>query len=121
MSSSPTTPEKAKALLAEAGVEGNYPLTNVYYEPDPLAVDAQKALETGMKDAGFDLTGIPVEVSPYDIWLNPDDKTEQEAQPPRCQLVLGLAVGSDHDPAAAEDRWSPTTPPSSPSRRSTRR
>jgi peptide/nickel transport system substrate-binding protein len=72
------SPEKAKALLAEAGVDGNYPLTNVYYEPDPLARDAQKALVTGMKAAGFDLTGIPIEVSPYDIWLNPDDKTNKK-------------------------------------------
>lgn len=71
-------PERAKELLAEAGVEGNYPLTNVYFEPDPLAKDSQKALETGMAAAGFDLTGIPVEVSPYDIWLNPDDETNKK-------------------------------------------
>ncbi|MFZ2504583.1 MAG: ABC transporter substrate-binding protein [Nocardioides sp.] len=68
-------PEKAKALLEEAGVEMPYKLTNVFFEPDPLAKDGQKALVAGMAEAGFELTGIPIEVSPYDIWLNPDDKT----------------------------------------------
>ncbi len=71
-------PEKAKALLADAGVTGDYELTNVFFEPDPLAVDAQKVLVEGMKAAGFKLTGIPVEVSPYDIWLNPDDKINKK-------------------------------------------
>ena len=47
-------PEKAKALLAEAGVTGQYELTNVYADYDPLAKDSQKALVTGMKAAGFD-------------------------------------------------------------------
>ena len=71
-------PEKAKALLEEAGVEMPYQLTNVYFEPDPLAKAGQKALETGLKEAGFELTGIAIEVSPYDIWLNPDDKTNKK-------------------------------------------
>ncbi|HQR26370.1 MAG TPA: ABC transporter substrate-binding protein [Nocardioides sp.] len=71
-------PDKAKQLLADAGVTGQYKLTNVYYEPDPLARDTQKVMVEGMKAAGFDLTGIPVEVSPYDIWLNPDDKTNKK-------------------------------------------
>ena len=55
-----------------------YQLTNVYFEPDPLAKAGQKALETGLKEAGFELTGIAIEVSPYDIWLNPDDKTNKK-------------------------------------------
>jgi peptide/nickel transport system substrate-binding protein len=52
----------------------------VYYEPDPLAVAAQKQLVQGFKEGGFDVVngGYPVQVSPYDIWLNPDDKTNKK-------------------------------------------
>ena len=68
-------PEKSKELLAEAGYEDKpYPITMVYYEVDPLAVAAQKQLEKGLEEGGFDVKGIPVQVSPYDIWLDPDNK-----------------------------------------------
>ena len=72
-------PEKAKALLAKAGY-GNkpYPITMVYYEPDPLAVAGQKVFEKGMAEAGFKVKGIPVQTSPYNVWLNPDDKTNKQ-------------------------------------------
>ena len=68
-------PDKAKELLAKAGY-GNkpYPITMVYYEVDPLAVAAQKQLAKGMDEAGFKVKGIPVQVSPYDIWLDPSNK-----------------------------------------------
>ncbi len=71
-------PERAKELLAEAGVEGQYELTMVYTDYDPLLVETQQVLEAGMKEAGFDVTGIPVQVSPYDIWLNPRNRTDQK-------------------------------------------
>jgi peptide/nickel transport system substrate-binding protein len=68
-------PDKAKELLAKAGYgDKPYPITMVYYEVDPLAVAAQKQFEKGMEEAGFDVKGIPVQVSPYDIWLDPDNK-----------------------------------------------
>jgi peptide/nickel transport system substrate-binding protein len=68
-------PEKAKELLAEAGYgDEPYQITMVYYEVDPLAVAAQKQFEAGMEEAGFEVKGIPVQVSPYDIWLDPDNK-----------------------------------------------
>jgi peptide/nickel transport system substrate-binding protein len=68
-------PEKAKELLKEAGYEpGEFKITMIYYEPDPLQVAAQKVYEKGMKEAGFDVKGIPVQDSTYNIWLNPDDK-----------------------------------------------
>jgi peptide/nickel transport system substrate-binding protein len=66
-------PEKAKELLAEAGAEG-YQITMIYYEVDPLAVAGQKQLTKGLETAGFKVKAIPVQVSPYDIWLDPDNK-----------------------------------------------
>jgi peptide/nickel transport system substrate-binding protein len=66
-------PEKAKELLTEAGAEG-YEITMVYYEVDPLAVAGQKQLTKGLETAGFKVKAIPVQVSPYDIWLDPDNK-----------------------------------------------
>jgi peptide/nickel transport system substrate-binding protein len=72
-------PDKAKELLAEAGYgDKPYPITMVYYEVDPLAVAGQKQFEKGMAEAGFDVKGIPVQVSPYDIWLDPDNKINKQ-------------------------------------------
>ncbi len=68
-------PEKSKELLKEAGYEpGEFKITMVYYEPDPLAVAGQKVLVKGFEEAGITVKGIPVQDSPYNIWLNPDDK-----------------------------------------------
>ncbi|HXH78481.1 ABC transporter substrate-binding protein [Nocardioides sp.] len=69
-------PEKAKELLAEAGEEG-YEITMIFYEVDPLAVAVQKQITKGFESAGFKVKAIPVQVSPYDIWLNPDDKVNK--------------------------------------------
>ena len=72
-------PEKSKELLKQAGyAPGEFKLTMVYYEPDPLAVAGQKVLVKGMAEAGFTVKGIPVQDSPYNIWLNPDDKTNKQ-------------------------------------------
>ena len=71
-------PEKSKELLKEAGYEpGEFQLTMVYYEPDPLAVAGQKVLVKGMEEAGFTVKGIPVQDSPYNIWLDPDNKVNK--------------------------------------------
>jgi len=68
-------PDKAKALLAEAGYKDKpYPIKMVYYEVDPLAVAAQKQLVKGMEEAGFEVNDIAVQDDPYNIWTNPDDK-----------------------------------------------
>ncbi|MCW2792230.1 MAG: ddpA [Nocardioides sp.] len=69
-------PEKSKALLKEAGYEpGQYKISMIYYEADPLAVAGQKQLVKGFQEAGFTVVngGYPVQDSPYNIWLNPDD------------------------------------------------
>lgn len=73
------SPEKSLELLSEAGYSLDKPfeITNIYFEPDALAVAAQKVYETGMAAAGFKVTGIPVQESPYNTWLNPDDEINQ--------------------------------------------
>ena len=68
-------PEKSKELLKEAGYEpGEFKITMVYYEPDPNAVAGQKVYVKGMEEAGFTVKGIPVQDSPYNVWLDPDNK-----------------------------------------------
>ena len=68
-------PEKAKELLAEEGHEpGEYELRMIYYEADPLQVEAQQQLTAGLEEAGFKVTAIPVQDSPYNTWTDPDDR-----------------------------------------------
>lgn len=68
-------PDRARALLEDAGYEpGEVELSYIYYEPDPLAIDAAKQARRGYETAGFKVTMIPVDVSPYDIWTDPDNK-----------------------------------------------
>jgi peptide/nickel transport system substrate-binding protein len=73
-------PDKAKELLAEEGYGDNkpYPITMVYYELDPLAVAVQKQIEKGFSESGFKVTGIPVQESPYNIWLDPSNKINKK-------------------------------------------
>ena len=68
-------PDKSKELLKSAGYEpGEFKITMIYYEVDPLAVAGQKVLTKGFEEAGFTVKAVPVQDSPYNIWLNPDDK-----------------------------------------------
>ena len=46
----------------------------IFYEVDPLAVAGQDQITKGFEDAGFSVKAIPVQDSPYNIWLDPDDK-----------------------------------------------
>jgi peptide/nickel transport system substrate-binding protein len=72
-------PEKAKELLAEAGyADKPYPITMVYYEVDPLAKDTQDVVTKGFEEAGFKVKAIPVQESPYNVWLDPDNKTNKQ-------------------------------------------
>jgi len=73
-----TDPAKAKQLLADAGyADKPYPISMIYYEADPLAVDGQKQITKALDSSGFKVTAIPVQVSPYDIWLDPDNKVNK--------------------------------------------
>jgi peptide/nickel transport system substrate-binding protein len=72
-------PEKAKELLAEAGYTEDKPfeITMVYYEVDPLAVAGQEQITKGFEASGFKVKAIPVQDSPYNIWLDPDNKVNK--------------------------------------------
>jgi peptide/nickel transport system substrate-binding protein len=71
-------PEKAKQLLADAGYgDKPYPITMVYYEVDPLAKAAQDQITKGFEASGFSVKAIPVQDSPYNIWLDPDNKVNK--------------------------------------------
>jgi peptide/nickel transport system substrate-binding protein len=72
-------PEKSKELLAQAGYgDKPYPITMVYYEVDPLAKDAQDQITKGFEAGGFSVKAIPVQESPYNIWLDPDNKVNKK-------------------------------------------
>ena len=73
-------PDKAKELLSEEGYGDSkpYPITMVYYELDPLAVAVQKQITKGFEESGFKVTAIPVQESPYNIWLDPDNKINKK-------------------------------------------
>ena len=72
----------------------------IFYEVDPLAVAAQKQLVKGMEEAGFEIKAVAVQDDAVQHLDRPRQQAEQDAQPACRQLVLGLAVGSDHGPAA---------------------
>jgi len=73
-----TNADKSKELLADAGYgDKPFEIRMVYYEPDPLAKDAQDQITKGLNAAGFHVTAIPVQVSPYDIWQDPDNKVNK--------------------------------------------
>ena len=69
-------PERSKELLAEAGYEpGEYEITMLYSE-EPVATATQRQIKRGFEEGGFTVTEIPIPAtqSPYDYWLDPDNK-----------------------------------------------
>jgi len=72
-------PEKAKELLAEAGYGDDKPfdISMIYYEVDPLAKATQDQITKGFEASGFKFKAIPVQESPYNIWLDPDNKVNK--------------------------------------------
>ncbi len=68
-------PEKSKELLKEAGYEpGEFKITMIFYESDPLQVSGQKVLAKGFEDAGFTVKGIPVQEDIFNVYQAPDDE-----------------------------------------------
>ncbi len=67
-------PDTSKKLLDDAGyAEEPYEITMVYYELDQRAVAAQDQITKGFEAGGFSVKAIPVQESPYSIWLDPDN------------------------------------------------
>ncbi|WP_309648232.1 ABC transporter substrate-binding protein [Nocardioides sp.] len=60
-------PEKAKALLAEAGEEG-YKLTFIYDDSDAEAKAAAEQEKKGYENAGFTVEMIPYQEDAYALW-----------------------------------------------------
>ncbi|SCK01857.1 Dipeptide-binding protein [uncultured Clostridium sp.] len=68
-------PEKAKALLAEAGWDPNYELDVVYYYTDQLTVDFMTAIQSYLKDVGMKMKFRLVEGDLATIlWKAPEDQ-----------------------------------------------
>ena len=71
-------PEKAKELLKEEGYEpGEYEMRYVYDASDPLARQSNEQLKKGYEEAGFTVKDIPTQESPYNTWLDPDNKVNK--------------------------------------------
>ncbi|WP_415839228.1 ABC transporter substrate-binding protein [Nocardioides zeicaulis] len=71
-------PGRARELLAEAGHgDEPYPLTMIFPELDPRARDAQEQVTKGLEAGGFSVKAIPVQDSPYGIWLDPGSPLNQ--------------------------------------------
>ncbi len=71
-------PACSRALLSDAGHgDEPYPITMIYYELDPQARDAQDQITKGLEAGGFEVRAFPVQESPYNTWLNPDDELNQ--------------------------------------------
>ena len=71
-------PERSRELLAEAGhADEPYPITMIYYDLDPRARRAQEQVTEGLERGGFTVKAVPVQESPYAIWLDPDDELNQ--------------------------------------------
>jgi len=88
-------PEKAKELLAEAGYgDEPYPITMVFYEVDPLTVAAQDQVTKGFEAGGFSVKAIPVQESPYNIWLDPDNKVNKTLNVRGINLCADWPAGS---------------------------
>ncbi|MBS2937684.1 hypothetical protein KDN32_08010 [Nocardioides sp. J2M5] len=88
-------PAHARELLAEAGyADEPYPLTMIYFELDPQVRAAQDQVTTGLEAGGFSVKAIPVQESPYDTWLNPDDELDRRLNVRAANVCPGWPGGS---------------------------
>ncbi|WP_374456719.1 ABC transporter substrate-binding protein [Nocardioides sp.] len=72
-------PATARRLLAEAGygTDRPYPITMAYNALDPSASDAQTQVTAGFEASGFEVRAIPLQASPYTVWLDPDNEVNR--------------------------------------------
>jgi peptide/nickel transport system substrate-binding protein len=88
-------PEKSKELLAEAGYgDKPYPITMVFYEVDSWTVAAQDQITKGFEAGGFSVKAIPVQGSPYSIWLDPDNRINKTLNVRGNNLCADWPAGS---------------------------
>ncbi len=93
-------PERSRALLAEAGHgDQPYPITMLYYDLDPQAEAAQNQITKGFEAGGFSVRSIPVQESPYGIWLDPGDEVNQLLNVRGASLCPAWPAGSAVLPA----------------------
>jgi peptide/nickel transport system substrate-binding protein len=71
-------PERSLELLEEAGYgDEPYPITMAYNELDPLATAAQGQITTGFEAGGFSVRAVPIQGSPYPVWVDPDNEVNK--------------------------------------------
>ena len=85
-------PDKSKELLAEAGYEpGEFEITMIYYEVDPLAVAGQKQFEEGLRGGRLQGHGHPDPgLDPYNIWPT---RTTRSTRRSTCVASTGAPTG----------------------------
>ncbi len=88
-------PEKSRKLLAEAGHANEpYAITMAYYAVDPQVVAAQDQITKGFEAGGFSVKAIPVQASPYSIWLDPENSVNQLLNVRGANLCPAWPAGS---------------------------
>jgi peptide/nickel transport system substrate-binding protein len=88
-------PERARALLAEAGyADRPYPITMAYNEVDPLASAAQLQITEGLEAGGFSVTAVPLQTSPYSVWIDPASEVDQTLNVRGANWCPAWPVGS---------------------------
>ncbi len=88
-------PEKSRKLLAEAGFgDEPYEITMAYYAIDPQVVAAQDQITKGFEAGGFSVRAIPVQESPYAVWLDPDNKVNRLLNVRGANLCPAWPAGS---------------------------
>ncbi|MET0526354.1 MAG: ABC transporter substrate-binding protein [Nocardioides sp.] len=88
-------PEKSRELLSEAGYgDEPYRITMIYYAVDPQAAAAQQQITAGFEAGGFAVRAIPVQESPYSVWLDPDDEVNRLLNVRAANLCPAWPAGS---------------------------
>ena len=97
-------PEKSKELLKTAGYEpGEFKITMIYYEARPAGRRRPEGPDQGLRGGRLHGQGRSGPGLAVQHLAEPGRQAEQDAEPAWRQLVLRLAVGSHHAPAADED------------------